>query len=425
MTALSADVTDTAPRQPTTPPTRRRWLLAGAVVTAAALAALVCLLWSDWPFWGIDFAVYRQGAETVLSGGPLYEMTTADTNLSYTYTPVSALLFLPVVILPHALMTAVWVGVELLFLLLVTWLVLDAAGVRSTRQRAVATVLVTTGAIFLFSVDNDLSLGQVNIMLMFLVLLDLLRGDGRRWQGVWIGLAAGIKLVPLIYVVYLAVTGRVRAAATALGVFAAAVTVGFALLPSDSVTYWFGAVLDTTRVGEPDNLFNQSLRGMVARLTGDGTSLSITWLVLAAVVAVAGLAAAAVLHRRGQRLRAVMVCALATLLVSPVSWEHHWVWVVPLLLMIAGEAWRRRSAAWATLFVLATTVFSVRLLDLAMPRAAEADDSLAGIREETAATLSAKTALFERILPNSIVLAGIFLLVILAFPAVRPPARNA
>lgn len=423
MTAISENITTDNDTEPTeTKQNRHRyWLSVGAVGVAAALAAIVYALWHDWPFWAIDFEDYRLGANTVLDGGPLYEVRTAGANLLYNYTPISAILFIPVVVLPYSLMTAVWVGFELLWLQLVVWMTLDAVGMRRTGHRVVATVLITTAAVFLSAVDNDLSLGQINILLMFLVLLDLLRGEGRRWQGVWIGLAAGIKLIPLIYVVYLALTGRGRAARNALGVFAATVAVGFALLPSDAAFYWStsGTGANPDRVGEPDNLFNQSLRGLVARVTENGASFSVLWLVLAAVVGAAGVAAAAVLHRRGERLRGILVCALTALLVSPVSWEHHWVWAVPLLLMIAGEAWRRRSAGWATLFVVAAAVFYTRLLDLAMPKATEADASLDEVRKETADKLVSETSVVDTLLPNSIVLAGIVFWCVLAYPAIR------
>jgi len=434
---VATDQPDTTDDTATTPApgARRGWgegpgrivLFAGAVVLASALATVFYLMWSDWPFWSIDFESYRTGANTVLTGGHLYEVTTAKAELFYNYTPLSAVLFIPLVILPYSLTTAVWIGLELLFLQLTVWTMLDALGVHRTKHRAIATALVSAAALTVFAVDIDLRLGQINLLLMFLVLFDLVRGEGRRWQGVLIGFAAGIKLVPLFYVGYLLVTGRTRAALRALGVFAAMLGLGFAILPSDSAVFWSGSgtAMNPELVGEADNLLNQSLRGMIARLTDGDASYSLPWIIAALCVGAAGLTAAAVLHRRGLRLRAILVCALTTVLVSPVSWEHHWVWVVPVLLFIAAHAWQERSARWWVLFAATLTMVTVRFLDMAMPEPAKPGESLDEVRQSTADALSAATALVDGfLLPNCIVLTGLVLLCVLAFPAVVPQRSN-
>ncbi len=46
------------------------------------------------------------------------------------------------------------------------------------------------------------------------------------------------------------------------------------------------------------------------------------------------------------------------MLVSPISWTHHWVWVIPLLVALAATAWRRRSPAWALATAALFIVFS-------------------------------------------------------------------
>jgi hypothetical protein len=51
-------------------------------------------------------------------------------------------------------------------------------------------------------------------------------------------------------------------------------------------------------------------------------------------------------------------CAVTGLLVSPISWKHHWVWAVPVLVWLTATAWRRRSAAWALAAATAAVVCS-------------------------------------------------------------------
>ena len=45
-----------------------------------------------------------------------------------------------------------------------------------------------------------------------------------------------------------------------------------------------------------------------------------------------------------------LTCALTGLLVSPISWDHHWVWIVPALALLADAAVRamRRRPVGAT-----------------------------------------------------------------------------
>ena len=221
---------------------------------------------------------------------------------------------------------------------------LGAAGVRG---RAESVFAVSAIGLLTWPVAYTLHLGEVNLILAALIGADVLRRhDGGWWQGIGTGLAAGIKLTPLIFVAYLALTGRVRAAVTAVGVFALTVAAGFIWLPARSRTFWLGGVFyDQSRIGNPANPSDQSLAGAIARLAGTGDPPRTWWLVAALTVGLAGLAVAAWAHRRGHRLAGAVCCAITGLLISPLSWTHHWVWVVPMLVWLATAAWRRRSVA--------------------------------------------------------------------------------
>src|ERR1035441_6813511 len=223
---------------------------------------------------------------------------------------------------------------------------LAAAGL----PRRPETVFAPTAlALLTWPVAYTLQLGEINLILAALIGADLLRRrDGSWWQAIGVGLAAGIKLTPLIFVAYLLLTRRYRAAATAVATFAATVATGFALLPSQSTTFWLHGVFHhQSRVGNPSNPSNQSLAGAVARLAGStaaATAASRPWWVVAVLVtSVASLAIAAWAHRRGHRLAGVTCCAITGLLISPISWTHHWVWVVLLLIALPVAAWQHRS----------------------------------------------------------------------------------
>ena len=193
---------------------------------------------------------------------------------------------------------------------------LAAAGI---RRRPEIVFAVSALALQTWPVAYTLHLGEVNLILAALIGADLLRRrDGAWWQGIGTGLAAGIKLTPLIFVAYLALTGGLRAAAVAAGTFAVTVAAGFGGLPGPSRTFWLGGVFyDQNRIGDPANPSDQSLSGAVARLAGTGDPPRAWWLVAVLAVGLAGLAVAVGAHRRGYRMAGF--CAAP----SPACWSRR------------------------------------------------------------------------------------------------------
>jgi alpha-1,2-mannosyltransferase len=207
--------------------------------------------------------------------------------------------------------------------------------------------VLAAGAIALEPVWQNLAFGQVNLLIMVAVLADVVRPE-RRWSGVLVGIAAGVKLTPLAFVVLLLLVRRPAAAGRAVAAFAVTVGLGLVAVP-DATAYWGSRLLDPHRVGPPQFAGNQSLLGVQARLL-DGVPTTIEWLALAAPVGAAVLLLAAVVWQRGDRVLGTCLAGLAMLLVSPMSWSHHWVWAVPLTLVV-WERSRVVAVAWAAVFV--------------------------------------------------------------------------
>jgi alpha-1,2-mannosyltransferase len=318
-------------------------VLAGLVALAVYVLPGLLAPAANWPLW--DVRVYWWGGrQAAAGGGALYA---PGAPLGFTYPPFAALLFaVGAGASAGALKIALTAG-SLVALPLLCGQSLAAAGV---RLRGETIFLVSALALMTWPVAYTVHLGEVNLILAVLVGADLLRRrDGAWWQGIGTGLAAGIKLTPLIFVVYLALTGRLRAAATATVTFAVTVTAGFFWLPARSRTFWLGGVFyNQSRIGNPANPSDQSLSGAIARLAGTGDPPRIWWLVAALAVGLAGLAVAVWAHRRGHRLAGVVCCAVTGLLVSPISWTHHWVWDIPLLVWLTTAASRQGSAIGAS-----------------------------------------------------------------------------
>ncbi|SDN57690.1 glycosyltransferase 87 family protein [Allokutzneria albata] len=295
----------------------------------------------------IDLGVYRAGGQAVLDGAPVYE-NELFAGLLFTYTPFAALIFVPLALLPVvAAQSLVALGNYALLTssLSRSWHALEK------RKALTLTLLMAAPLLLTEAVRVTHSIGQVNLALLALVLWDLLRDDSRRTKGIGVGIAAGIKLTPLFFVAYLVITRRFRAAAMALAGFGGTIAVGFLLLPKDSVRFWLGGTFtDAARVF-PDvaAVHNQSLRGMVLRAFGGlSDETQGLWIVLAAVVTIGTLALAAWASQRGEELLALTLCGLCAATVSPWSWGHHWVWIVPLAVIAVRKSW------WvlAPLFVL-------------------------------------------------------------------------
>ena len=357
--------TEPALSSPTTSPRRGGLvvLVAGAAALATALVLYLANLLSH-PLREIlnlaDLRLYLAAGQVAQHAPATLYRWQFQPGMRFTYPPFAALLFAGAGHLPWAVLAWLITGASMLALGLAVWLTLGALGWNG-RRRLGAAMAITAAGFWAEPVQRVLHWGEIDLLLMALVVWDLCQDDQRRWKGAGIGLAAGIKLVPLIFIPYLVITGRIRQAAVALATFAALAGVGFAVLPQAAAQWWFGpAFLHVGRTGFVGFLANQSLLGMFARESGSVAAGTPWWLVAAAVVGVAGLAAGAFWHRSGRPVHGWVTCALTALLVSPVSWDHHWVWIVLVLPVLADAAVRAgpaahgaRWAAWAAAAALA------------------------------------------------------------------------
>ncbi len=311
------------------------------VLVLVAVAAVVGAAHNDFA----DLLVYRFGGRGALDGLPLYESDDPVTGYPFTYPPFAAVVMVPLALLPSWLAAALWTGASVGALAAVIVLVRRALD-RPAPGWLVA--LLTGGAVALEPVWQNLAFGQINTFLMLAVLVDLV-GPERRWSGVLVGVAAGVKLTPLVFVVLLVLVGRRTAAARAALVFAATVAVGFAVTPGPSATYWTDRLVDAARVGPPALAHNQSVYGALTRLL-DGTPPTWLWIAVAGPVSLVVLVVGAAWWRRGEPVLGTCLGAIAMLLASPISWSHHWVWAVPVALVI-WERSRWAAAAWTAVFV--------------------------------------------------------------------------
>ncbi len=431
-----------------------RWLLpACAAALAAVLAVYVADLATHLPVMAAmrDLVVYREGGLIVRHvapaydghlASPLYDWT-GQNGVQFTYPPFAAVIFAVVSVLPWTVLRWAMTLASLAALGLSLWLTFGALGYRDkTAVRLAATLGVSALALATEPVQQTLALGQVNLLLMLLIVADLLTGGAadmsartRWWHGIGIGIAAGIKLTPLIFIPYLVLVRRYRQAATATVTFAVTVVLGYAILPRDSGRYWVhGLVFNANRIVFLGTRGNQSLRGVLTRLAGSVTAGTAPWLAVAALVLVVGVAAAALLYRAGHPVPGMLACALTGLLVSPLSWDHHWVWVAPGLALLVHLGAQARGAVRAWWWAAAAVLFGVFAAWPQFWDLAQAGLTPAGLFWYGPATYFARGDQpwyhefhwhgLQILAGNSLVLAGLVALAALVVAAVRVRSRG-
>jgi alpha-1,2-mannosyltransferase len=187
-------------------------------------------------------------------------------------------------------------------------------------------------------IRTTLGYGQVNTVLMALVVADLLPdapGERRRIpQGTLIGLAAAIKLTPALFVIFAFLIGKKRAAITAMISFAVFTGIGAILLFRETLVFFGGLSGGDTRTASPLYAGNQSLLGVFFRLGDSSRVTALVGLAVSGVLAILGCLVAAHWWRHDEKVFAVAIVGLTTCLASPLSWTHHYVWILPMAMAV-------------------------------------------------------------------------------------------
>lgn len=343
------------------------WLLAGGLVAFGA--ALLWFLYSAVTRLSpADMGVFRDAGLIVRHIRPVYHPHLASPLYDrllyhgepFDYPPFAALPFALMSYLPLPALAEFAALVDVVALVVAIWVTFGALGYRREAVRLGLTLLVAAAVFFTEPVQRTMYLGQVEIVLMALVMWDMCQPDSRRWKGAGVGIAAGIKLLPLLFIPYLLLTRRYRQAAVAAGTFAATLIVGFIALPRDSWQWLVhGLFLKAPSHIDLHWSGNQSLMAIILRSGSQHANAE--WLAAAVIVIILGTAGAVLLDRAGHRVVALLMVALITLLVSPLSWDDHWVWIVlsvPVLIHYALRASGAARWAWVGLAAAVTAAFA-------------------------------------------------------------------
>ncbi|MEV4252061.1 glycosyltransferase 87 family protein, partial [Spirillospora sp. NPDC049652] len=366
------------------------WLIlaAGILVAVAAITPIVVRWLGNPPDQRlVDLEVYREGGRALLRQAKLYDVLTQPPQLlPFTYPPFPALLAVPFTLMSWTAAQWVWTALEYAALAVIIRFAFRDLIARTGRWAPLTFGVLFGACAWLTPAYDQIRFGQVGFFLMALCLADTMARTAYWPRGALVGLAIAIKLVPGVFLIYFWITGRRQAALNSLLTAAAASLLAFAWLPSDSVDYWFGALLQGgDRTGAVNGTTNQALNGWVARVIPDGPFQTPLWGLLVLVVAYTGfrlarratvsadrlalpalppdpsrrwgtdrmLAADPVSGEaaRSLLLAGVAITGLLSVLLSPVGWIHHLVWVIAVVGALAGDGrdrrrWLAAGAVW-------------------------------------------------------------------------------
>jgi alpha-1,2-mannosyltransferase len=317
---------------------RARLLFMLALAAAVTLFTATVPLLRDW----FDLRVYHGAVDSwVHHGGRLYDYRVPGTSYGFTYPPFAAVAMLPMALL--GLRAAI--AVALLLNLAALAVVLRILTGRTWRRYGWYGCVLGACLLALFEPLRDtISFGQVNLLLLALVLTDawLLASGRKRWAGVGIGLAAAVKLTPALFIGLLLLARRWREAAVATAVAVGATALAACAAPDASRFYWTEAMWDTTRVGRLDYVSNQSLQGILARL---GEPDRAVWAVAVLLVLCGWTSRTRRAVGAGEWPTAFALTGLTACLVSPITWVHHLVWLLPAFAVLVRAGHPRLAGA--------------------------------------------------------------------------------
>lgn len=312
--------------------------------TIPAIVIAIALVFLRFGDRHIDLEVYRFGVQVLLRGGDLYgplPLTANDISLPFLYPPFAALVLMPFALVPWVV---AWPGLILLSALAIAvtlYVTTRALWPSVGRAGAISVASAVLPLTFLLEpVSSTIDYGQVNLLLMALVAVDCLLPRTRWPRGVMVGIAAAIKLTPAAFVLFFLLRGDRKAAGVAAVTGIVATLLSFAILPGTSLRFWRDN--PTSVMSGAPFYTNQTFLVVLVRAGITGPLQTVLWLLLSF-----GLLALMVpVIRRSPAPLAMVVTAGVALLASPTSWSHHWVWVVPAVLVAAATAWRTGSRWW-------------------------------------------------------------------------------
>ncbi len=310
----------------------------------------------------VDLAVYRQAGYDLFHNIPLYSNsfgTNLNVRLGYVYPPITSLVFVPFSLVSMNLTKWIWTVLSIAELLTVIKISFSKF-IESNKKYEIPFWLIISGLMLWVSpMYNNLIYGQIDILILTIVLTDLvfLQNNKRpKWlpQGLLTGIAAAFKLVPAIFILYFLITADFKRLKNSLIAFASLTLFGFIIMPSDSSTYWFHYLENTGRNDNAWYFTNQSLDGILRRLSPN--HWTDIWIPLMLAILIFGMISAIRAHKNNDEFLAIILVGTTGIIISPISWIHECVWVIPIIGYILGSGKKPSRIIFSLIYYIFATL---------------------------------------------------------------------
>ncbi len=269
---------------------------------------------------------YLRAASAFLEGKNIYSF--GDIN----YPSTALFIFIPLSFLPIYSGQIIFTLVSLICLVLSVIFITKSLNWKLNLNE---TLLIFPLIFLSFPSKWTLGLGQLNnLVLLFVVLNFYFFKKQKYWfSGFFLGWAMALKLIPGLLVIYFLLKKEFKVVFTSLiSFFLILLTAGFIFGFNLIFEYFFKVI--PSILGQPNKniYYNQAFSGFIARILNTGNSqvsLSLIFLVLVLLITFFVL-------MKGKKIRAVEYATVIStvLLISPFSWQHHFVWLVfPFLIL--------------------------------------------------------------------------------------------
>ncbi|MDO4254398.1 MAG: glycosyltransferase 87 family protein [Kocuria sp.] len=291
----------------------------------------------------VDFFVYKFTANNIFSGKEIIGVLIEDDligskGLPFVYTPGAAVLLSPLA----------WIGAWPAYYM---WTAASAWCFFYISLKAIRWSLFKPGKLVIFLVlavtlatnvyMHHIIFGQINVFLAALIIYDLTRSSARIPVGFYVGIAAAIKLTPAIFILYLFWVKEWSKAGWSLAGAVSLTILGAAFLPRETLQYFSYELFNLSTTVSLDGFFttsgNGSLSGVLSRHLGieQGTWWST---VVSLVLIPVFMTISTGWWKSGEKIIGVCLIGILACLVSPVSWTHHWVYLIPASIMLVFSA---------------------------------------------------------------------------------------
>lgn len=308
----------------------------------------------------VDLAVYRRAGYDIVHSVPLYSSNFGEklnVKLGYVYPPISAIIFIPFGFLSMTYTKWIWSILSIFELFVVVKIGFHEVS-KSYKKLQIPFLFFFTGLfLWINPMYSDLIYGQIDLLIMTLILIDLVYFvDHKRpkWlkEGLLTGLAAALKLVPLIFILYFLLVSDYKKLKNSIISFSVFTLAGFLIMPNDSKIYWFHYLEYT---GGHDNAWyylNQSADGILRRILA--SYWFELWVPLVALIFIFGIRKAYVANKNNNEFLAVILIGLTGIIISPISWVHELVWIIPAIGYILNTGKTKQQVGAAVTYFIFT-----------------------------------------------------------------------